>query len=397
MADLTVKEKYPNSFRINHPDFGDVSKTTYAKGVITDFQVVSTDPFKVKSMVKVSGDWGESGYILLFYHPKPKYWDPDSQKLNEDNSYEKAWMSFRGDDEVSVMLKEGTPVAALGFYEGGPRVGEDIFKLIADRTFWMQCSKAAEYASGDDGPDGKPLNLTLPCERIFQTNKVIKTEWDHGFEIYHLYRMDSVYLEPYDPPSPGHWILIPIMQDLTYTYRKALATPDKYIHHYLVPVGPILYCIQVFGALSGDYVVEERIDHVTGAYSPISLVAQLCYSAIDGSVIIDTRDEILAEAQADMADYNAQPPETHEFNPTVDDLFNCIAVYAALYSKKLYNDTKNGATAPEITKDTNCTNFRQDYPGFYFQGQFTVEMFNKLISPNTRMADAEIYVRPHTS
>ena len=33
---LEATEKYPKSFRLNHPNFGDVYRTTYAKGVIGD-------------------------------------------------------------------------------------------------------------------------------------------------------------------------------------------------------------------------------------------------------------------------------------------------------------------------------------------------------------------------
>ena len=135
MAPLFTFEKYPNSYRIDHPDFGDVYKTTYVKGVITDFEVTSFYCFRVKSMVKVSGDWGESGYIPLFYHPKPQFWDDPNGNLATDYNaaggyFEKAWMSFRIGDEVVVMLKEGKPVAVVGFADGVPRIGENLIKIV---------------------------------------------------------------------------------------------------------------------------------------------------------------------------------------------------------------------------------------------------------------------------
>ena len=37
-TEMTVIEKYPDSRRLDHPNFGDVYKTTFAKGVITDFK-----------------------------------------------------------------------------------------------------------------------------------------------------------------------------------------------------------------------------------------------------------------------------------------------------------------------------------------------------------------------
>ena len=80
---LEATEKYPKSLRLDHPNFGDVYRTTYAKGVIGDggdgsdsFFVTSSIPMQVKSMVRVEGDaWGVSEFIPLFYHPKAGYWN----------------------------------------------------------------------------------------------------------------------------------------------------------------------------------------------------------------------------------------------------------------------------------------------------------------------------------
>ncbi len=75
-AGLTAFEKYLDSWRLNHPDFGNVRACPYTIGVITDFKKVSDDPIQVISQVKVQIEgMGESDYIPLFYHPKAKYWD----------------------------------------------------------------------------------------------------------------------------------------------------------------------------------------------------------------------------------------------------------------------------------------------------------------------------------
>jgi hypothetical protein len=195
LAPLFTFEKYPNSYRIDHPDFGDVYKTTYVKGVITDFEVTSFYRFRVKSMVKVSGDWGESGYIPLFYHPKPQFWDDPNGNLATDYNagggyFEKAWMSFRVGDEVVVMLKEGKPVAVVGFADGVPRIGENLIKIVTlpptspgwfyDAIIIFQCDPPNVYFIGggsssssfyyscqpisetENGPDGSDLKLVEP-------------------------------------------------------------------------------------------------------------------------------------------------------------------------------------------------------------------------------------------
>ena len=168
MADaaLTVFEKYPDSWRIDQPDSGDVSKTTYAKGVISDVQKDRDDPMTATAQVKVTGDFGESDWLPLFFHPKAQYWDPDSQKFNQGpNYFERAWMSFRGDDEVAVMLKEGTPVAVIAFADGVPRLGEAILEVKAIKKFYWHVWQSVQYPD-DNGPDGKPLQLKLKAEKI---------------------------------------------------------------------------------------------------------------------------------------------------------------------------------------------------------------------------------------
>ena len=83
MAALILQNKGTNTL-VNHPNYGDVARTTYAKGVIGDggdgstaFQLASTYPFVPTSMVKVEGDWGVSDFIPLLYNQKPGYWNTD--------------------------------------------------------------------------------------------------------------------------------------------------------------------------------------------------------------------------------------------------------------------------------------------------------------------------------
>jgi hypothetical protein len=177
-TEMTVIEKYPGSRRLDHPNFGDVYKTPYAVGVITDFQKIQDDPIQVLPMAKVSGDWGESDYIPIFYKPKESYWDDPEGKKATDFDDEKgvhagSWQSFRADDEVVVMLKKGTPVAILGFVDGVPRIGEDIAAFFGamysaeERNYWISMLQQLESDIVDEaelGPDGKPVKLEQEVE-----------------------------------------------------------------------------------------------------------------------------------------------------------------------------------------------------------------------------------------
>ena len=173
---LEATEKYPKSLRLDHPNFGNVYRTTYAKGVIGDggdgsdsFFVTSSIPVQVKSMVRVEGDaWGVSEFIPLFYHPKAGYWNdlPPSGDWGTSTRlipnivstwdhfnfyygrpfnavatdyktgfFERSWMSFRCGDEVAVMLQEGVPIAVLGHADGVPRVGEDLIRFCWKNSY----------------------------------------------------------------------------------------------------------------------------------------------------------------------------------------------------------------------------------------------------------------------
>jgi hypothetical protein len=201
-TEMEIFEKYPLSRRLDHPTFSDVKKTTYAKGVITEFQKVSDDPLVVESMVKVEIDGEESEFIPLFYQPKEKYWDTEDAEAREFDGekgcYKQAWMSFHSGDEVEVMIKEGVPVAVVGFADGKPLVGENVFKMEwskwnGEKHFahilavaapgtsyrvgsWLisdvpsnEWSEYGRIDSDPKGPDGKPLGLTVEAEKICET------------------------------------------------------------------------------------------------------------------------------------------------------------------------------------------------------------------------------------
>ena len=266
MADLSIFEKYLNSFRIDHPDFGDVSKTTYAKGVISDFKV--DDPTDlvgtIHSQVKATGNFGESDWIPLFYHPKAEYWDDLSGKplataFNKGGSYfEKAWMSFRGGDEVAVMLKEGVPVAVLGFADGGPRIGEDIVQCKykngrgGEHFFYFRSSSNDrflgltnpssdnEYDVELNGPKDELLNLKTEVKPIVAFNQQVNTPLHNTTES-----------KNYLPDG-----------SLVYS-QYAGSNANYFIHEFRIPVGPILHIIQVLSEL----IDTKMVDNTGWAYA----------------------------------------------------------------------------------------------------------------------------------
>lgn len=226
---IEIVAKYAPGKRLDFPDFGEVCKTTFSKGIITDFKKISDDPIAVESMVKVEVEGsGESDYIPLFYHPKEGYWDDefaDEPVLatdfdEETGAFKQAWQSFRVDDEVAVMLKEGTPIAVVGFADGVPRIGEDIFILEVtvpmegiDNPYYISVTNAqkteidehwnisnpAGWTTPDVGPDGKDLGIEKETEvatsSIGTFDQTQYRRWFGGSGSYNLYyvKRNSVY------------------------------------------------------------------------------------------------------------------------------------------------------------------------------------------------------------
>lgn len=271
MADLTATEKYPDSWRLDHPDFSDVHKTTFSKGVVKDFQKIQDDPLQVAPMVKVEVEGQESDFIPIFFHPKKLYWDDPDYKATDFNQaknyFEKAWMSFRGDDEVVVMLREGKPYAVMGFADGVPRLGEALFQIefpsmldnfgfIPGPPYVAQIKTQSIPNSGptlfpggigdlyapdqsgfwspfwwnlnEKGLDGNELKLTRDCPvKLVSSKSTASDAW------YFINAWICTHGGP--SPPPQDWL------DLWWIQHQEVTTQEYAV---VIPVGPFLYKIK---------------------------------------------------------------------------------------------------------------------------------------------------------
>jgi len=423
-TDIEIIEKYPPGRRADFPDFGSVCKTSFSKGTITDFEKISDDPIAVKPRVKVTGDFGESDYIPLFYHPKEKYWDgptgppifesgeyPDiigwkspsllATDYNKEGGYfEKAWMSFRCGDEVAVMLKEGVPVAIVGFADGKPRVGENILKVDLGAGYWYNAlisrvtdgyyaGRKEAYAGHDKGPDGLDLGLSLECEHITLKSHTAEYEFSDGWDFNWNYVGRIVTTEiPANPPfaycrSETKQVWESGTQITTYYYSKSKTEFKEYA--YLVKIGPILFWIDVDKSV---YTVERQtrsenwpvsFDNATWDWCIMvypdypctgSPYAPGCLDYLAAQVIARTESGTLGTPPGTQTDYGSQS--------------SIGAVYAAIYSKELYGKAK------AITdRDNRPSEFiHQGYGYFYWNIPYS-ELRDL---PNLPV----LKVRPHT-
>jgi hypothetical protein len=398
MTELAVVEKYPDSRRIDHPDFPTVCQVSYAKGKITDFKRPAVDnpdnPFRVESMVKVEIEGvGESDFIPLFYHPRKQYWDTEDHKaqdINQDEKYfENAWMSFRVDDEVKVMLQDGKPFAVVGFLDGIPRIGEDVIRAVAQSVASARMSILEKY-DGDQGPDGLDLGLTLEAELINEKESDFK-------QLATLYKtasfsLVSTYKSDVGENSFLKWNrLYTTFWEVVSGSNTFLETKEKDLT-FLAKVGPILYYIKIG---IGGYATRDIIEnYTTGGPSENSSPAGTCVTATSQQLMppgppgtVDTCPGELAYLQNLIAAENAKFPQTFE-RPNA--FATKTTLWAALYTKELYENTKANPPDPYGPPPDNfkLQNIQQeDLP--YLQRI----NFGKAL---TSGGDIKLYTRPHT-
>lgn len=395
MADLVFRDKYSGK-RLDHKDFSEVIGTSFASGVVTDFKKVSDDPLIVESMVKVLVNGDESDYIPLFYSPRLGYWDTTdhlSQDFNPAGYFENAWMSFRRDDEVKVMLRDGKPVAVLGFLDGIPRVGEDIVKVIANSIVWWQMSKQATYKDGDKSPDGFDLGLKLSADLITEMSGLQipwyahKTLSESSFASLAFtdvpFNVNSIF-EIFSGTTRYYYANL----TLTITTQQFSAIPRCQIH--LLKIGPILFLIVAKWFQTISRIVSSTHSDVSGWHIACTFGAGKNYPGW----IPFTEDgcpAVMASVEANIAGGNYTldfgPPDdmSEHMTPQVN-----LDIYAALYSDKLYEEIKSNPPSYDFNKNTLIP----DPPnGFTYQSGFFSNIDHLRVDITKGLS---YYMRPHT-
>jgi hypothetical protein len=386
--------------RINHANWGEVYRTDYVKGVISDFEKVQDDPILVKPRVKVKvGEIEYPEWIPLFFHPKAEYWDDPTHKATDFNSddkfFEKAWMSFRGDDEVTVVLRaeekddELKPFCVLAFADNVPRIGEDIFESNIGDGFRYQCSQINRYPD-ETGPDGIDLGLLKNCEKFINEVKVGRRTANYsGYKSYYIdyWRITYDQIEPHvDVPYPGFGSDTSHVEKRKYEdgyieagqpYRKTT------VSHYQLPIGPILYYIEL--STNKDYYIMERIAEWAGENGQ---EPNWAFNMCTSRYYFPGGEWFFPECLEDAAAFRANLPVTtggYETPPNDPVYVHTLKVYAAVYSDELNEKAKTSIKVPsEFVLQTDFTHLLEWHDGFRYA------------IPREENPDLDIYVRPHT-
>ncbi len=463
---MEVIEKYPPSRRLDHPDFGTVCKTSFAQGTITEFKEVdeslkevlrwtesrpTPDPdvpmenkdIAVESMVKVKIDGVESELIPIFCHPKVNYWDDEdpispvlATDFNEEQGCHKlAWQSFRVDDEVAVMLKEGKPVAVVGFADGMPRIGEAIFQMEYDTIGgdskiyqWQpglrgpaipQEGKGYPYGTfnvDNKGPDDLSLGLKTEALKICDTGEKTVEATDTQLIYYFRYVVvDGI---------PGYTVE-PNTVTTTYKVKR------RYVE-YLISVGPFLYILQLLHnnitTTITNSAVGEKVYNYTDCTAPT-----ICwgYYVIENINVNAVKSEVsmLSKIYSDKTKEEAiEMGKTHEsldlFPPDTGGFYflNYPVWYQFFWVYDYVEGREIKAVNPSFSPDNplwnpafNFSGFRgADWSGWIFQPDWSIRLFTSYLQeffttdgtvaddgehPNPNQIDPstlKIFTRPHT-
>lgn len=130
--------------RINHPVYRDVYNTTFDKDVIVDFEIVDGLPSGMCQTEKY-------GWLPVFYHCKKHCYDESIRDLQENKSLKGGVLAFEVDDEVKVLIEEGTPKCVIGPFKqySPPRMCKDIIRIsgnsgLYEHYFVVSVGKALE-------------------------------------------------------------------------------------------------------------------------------------------------------------------------------------------------------------------------------------------------------------
>jgi hypothetical protein len=397
-TEMEVIEKYPFSRRLDFPDFGTVCKTTFAKGVIADIKKTFDDPITVEPMVKVAvaGEVG-SDYIPIFYHPKAKYWD----NMDQENSarefggayFLKSWMSFRVGDEVVVMLSQGKPVVVLGFADGKPKVGENILKVDSSfPTYYFHALRMPKllYEGEDTGPDGKPLRLTLPVQKITLTPPdPVLTYFVEGY-LFETESKGTIIEYAGEGGLPCDYTVKRVYVESTATVTRydGVSFVEREYIAYLPVIGPILYFINVT-------IVTNRLERDTETYTETNDGWGPFCIAIIGSGLCEGLDYApwCLEYIQDLADM-----ATGQTSNTVPDP---IVPLEPETSKTIFVDTYAAVYTPELYAKALQTKTREKIPEeliYQWGGQILfVQIPNYWVMPGIyeEMGKPEMFVKPH--
>jgi hypothetical protein len=296
----------------------------------------------------------------------------------------------------------------MAFADGVPRIGEAILEVKAIKKFYWNVWQPVEYPD-DNGPDGKPLNLKQKAEKIKEIERpdhetfldsVLANAWAEEVNT-------DIYLWTPINHSIGVQTTFIRHENMIGRYAK-----DKCQMH-LTTIGPILYLICAgfrgepydvpsssavhddwngIGSLGNDPNCKITDSNIFpwGGHDPDDL--WMHYDNCTGGY-----NPIRPQIEAFLANLNASANQWSHPKEYWETVYTHLAIYAAIYTKKLYNQVKHSSN---LDWDWSNDQLKTVPPGFTYQQYLSQTIKWPQGEPYGLTIKAkdgiEYYFRPHT-
>ena len=152
---VDYRELESGSLRIDHENVGEVSRTSFAYGKITEFNFEKLNPITPDDTctVEIEGGGTKSG-IPIFYHCKKDFYFEDDPVITEAKGLKGAAWAFKIDQRVKVMLVDQEPVAVLTHYDYPRYCHNNIYVKVkpyysASHEAYFDLQKQKTVSAGD--------------------------------------------------------------------------------------------------------------------------------------------------------------------------------------------------------------------------------------------------------
>jgi hypothetical protein len=241
MDSLEILSPRPDSHRINHPDLGDVHKTTYAEGLITDMGVISANPLMPADTCTVECGEKEFENVPLFFHCRQDSRHPEGRTPRDNKGLQNAAWGYRAGDRVKVMLQEGEAAAVLGLADNPVKAPGDFdLRRCPYLVRVVLFARLTMYPLPSGTWESHFVYLDLITQTVYHhhvqpgyvtgSNQPIYDSWGHD-------------MEEQDPAYPSYkspyWCKLQARRIL---YNNSGPADDTLAHSdYLVIIGPAMY------------------------------------------------------------------------------------------------------------------------------------------------------------
>jgi len=168
---MEVKSLNDREQRLNYEDFGEVCRTKFVRGKITDFPLELPDPITLSGTCNLETDAGDLENVPIFYHCGQDSTLEGAGNLVGERSLKGGVLAFRSGMEVKVLFDGDEPVGVIGHADNIPHRCQDCIQLslvkAPDNGAYKKYLTASSQEEYEDYIEGKSYPLEKKAIRLF--------------------------------------------------------------------------------------------------------------------------------------------------------------------------------------------------------------------------------------